>query len=214
MSARNQQEQQAADKYHYEKCKTTKFMCGASVCLFLFIIFLITSVGLYNANDLDEYNNAQFKEDCYINIAHSAQCTTQTCTNNNVCSQNTYTIKLDDDATCATGECEEWENGCIALTFTDECTQQPEYEAGDVLPCYAYGDKVDGNCKDAGRLDPDDEWSGQFTTWVVLLVLAIIFVIISIILFIFGFLRCLFRKIEDDVLGETKGTGCYWCGDY
>eukprot|EP01084_Bolivina_argentea_P252284 423427_1 len=225
MPKRSEEEQKAADEFHHEKCKTTKFICAGSCILFIGIILLISAVGLYNANDLSQFSDSQYKEKCYV-LKQGSACNSETCTRDMGCTQNTYYVKLDDDFSCSDPDnnvpgnqkndsCSTWANGCVAISFIEVCTKNPQYETGDLLPCYGYGEKAEGNsCHEAGKLDPNDEWGGQHTTYIVLLVFAIILIIISIILFIFGCMRCLCKKIDDDILGETNGTGCYCCGDY
>ena len=48
----------------------------------------------------------------------------------------------------------------------------------------------------------------------VMLVLSIIFLVFSLVLFICGAKRCICKKMDDDILGSTNGTGCYFCCDY
>lgn len=155
MPKRSKEEQQAAEEYHKQKCCTTKFMCVGIVLLFIGIVFLITAVGLYYANDLQNWSGASFAESCYIR-AQPVSCTSVSCRGDD-CSQNTYIVTPDDDSTCAETECAQWDNGCTAYTFTGECAEQAEYETGERIACYAYSDR-DGECQNAGRLDPDDEW--------------------------------------------------------
>mmetsp|Transcript_31565 Transcript_31565/g.51099 ORF Transcript_31565/g.51099 Transcript_31565/m.51099 type:complete len:283 (-) Transcript_31565:116-964(-) len=218
MSTRTAQEQDAADGFHYEKCRTTKWWSCGVVLGFIGIVMLISAIAVYYAWELHQWAGAQWSDNCFIyNLQQGNRCSSNTCTDEAVCTQTVYVVRPTDDATCAIAECLKWDNGCTSVTIDGPCDQtneQPQFSTGDITKCYVYseGDRI---CQEsAGRLDPDNEWQDQYTTFVVLLVLAIIFVIIAIILCVVGGIRCLCKRVEDDVLGESKGTGCYWCMDY
>lgn len=214
------------------------FLLTPSNChrLYLFVCCFVSA-------ELEYWKDAQFKEDCYVR-AQPSDCVTESCTAD-TCSINTYFVSISGDKTntCADGECPEWDNGCVAFTYTTECTEQQEFETGDLVACYSYSEA--DNCANAGRLDADDEWSyalyiesrdskpiciqcprklpfyfsviytvGNYTSYMVLMVMSIIFLVISVILFVVGIARCICKGMEDDILGEVKGTGCYFCCDY
>lgn len=158
-SRRTKKEQEAADEFHKDKCCTTKWITCGIVWLFIGLVLMIAGLGIYYAEDLEDFAGAQFKEDCYVR-ASQRECVSETCSDRGECSKNTYIITTDSDSTCAVGECPEFDNGCISLQFVTECARQAEFSDGDLVNCYAYSGASDSDCSDGngGRLDPDGEW--------------------------------------------------------
>eukprot|EP00486_Rosalina_sp_Unknown_P000339 CAMPEP_0201567662 /NCGR_PEP_ID=MMETSP0190_2-20130828/8257_1 /ASSEMBLY_ACC=CAM_ASM_000263 /TAXON_ID=37353 /ORGANISM="Rosalina sp." /LENGTH=282 /DNA_ID=CAMNT_0047987913 /DNA_START=26 /DNA_END=874 /DNA_ORIENTATION=+ len=212
-SRRSKQEQEAAEGFHKDKCCTTKWITCGIVWLFVGFVLMIAGIGIYYAEDLEDFAGSQFQEACYVR-ADRTPCTSETCSDRGECSQNTYIVTPDDDSTCAVGECPEWENGCISIEFVEDCTKQAEYEDGATVDCYAYADASDCKNGNGGRLDPNGEWSNAYTSFVALVVIGVLLIVLAIVFFIIGCIRCMCKKVDDDILGETSGTGCYWCGDY
>eukprot|EP01083_Nonionella_stella_P065460 171538_1 len=212
-SGRTTDEQKSAEEFHVEKCCTTKYMCWGIVTAFLGVTFLITCVGVYDAWYLNRWAGAQYQESCYVFIDHFSTCNTESCTGSSQCTQNSYVVTPVAEFTVAEDECTKWDNGCCAILFVSECAKQHEYGHNTTSPCYAYSIE-DNQCNDAGKLDKDNTWRSQRTIYIVMMVLAILFLIASVVLFVLGFIRCVFKEVKDDILGDTKGTGCYWCHDY
>merc|ERR1719334_234208 len=214
---RTKEEQEAADNWHREKCRTTKFMACGSCVLLTGVALLAGAMGVYETYELDEWGGAQYNSNCYIR-ANSNDCPCiQLEDADKDCTQNTYIVSIDGDTTCQQDECEAWDNGCQAWSFEEECTVNAQFETGDRVACYSYEDGLLGTgntCFGAGRIDPDGEWQGNHTTFVVLLVFAVVLLVAAIVLFVVGGMRCVCKKMDDDVLGSTNGTGCYWCMDY
>ena len=153
---RTKEEQEAADSFHKQKCCTTKWMACGILWLFIGLVLMIAAIAIYYAEDLEDYSGAQFVEDCYISIEVTTRCASETCTGS--CTQNTYHISVDDDTTCAVGECPTFDNGCQILEHVGSCGNHPEYQNGEYIDCYAYSDA--SNCKtgNAGRLAPNNDW--------------------------------------------------------